>query len=131
MARSTLKRLSGRKACDYVLRRGSKWKGKTFNASWLPGPPRLHAGKTGLYVGTFASVKLHKSAVARNRMRRRIREALRITVKNMADVTSAHLLLIPRSSSRDAPVDDVVRDMRSFLLALPPWHTQKNPRPAS
>ena len=125
-----LSRLQGRKVNDYVLRRGRVWKGKTFTVSWLPGPPRLHAGKEGIYVGTFASTHLHKSAVVRNRMRRRVREALRIIAKESGDIPSAQLLISPRSASLKAPFEDIVREMRMFLSQLPPWPT-KNPLPAS
>lgn len=122
-----LSRLSGRKACDYVLRRGRTWKGKTFNVNWLPGPPKLHAGKAGLYVGTFASTRLDKSAVKRNRMRRRVREALRIIAKDSGGIPTAQLLISPRSASLNAPFEEIVREMRTFLALLPPWHPPKSP----
>jgi ribonuclease P protein component len=119
-----LSRLQGRKANDYVLRRGRVWKGKTFNVNWLPGPPKLHPDRAGLYVGTFASTRLDKSAVARNRMRRRVREALRIIAKETSDIPTAQLLVSPRSGSMNAPFEDIVREMRMFLSQLPPWPTK-------
>lgn len=122
-----LSRLQGRKACDYVLRRGRVWKGKTFAAYWLPGPPKLHAGKAGLYVGTFASTRLDKSAVKRNRMRRRVREALRIIAKDSEGIQTAQLLITPRSASLKAPFEEIVREMQTFLKILPPWLPPKNP----
>ncbi len=125
-----LQRLSGRKTNDYVLRRGRQWKGKLFTVSWISGPPRLHAEKPGLYVGTFASTRLSKSAVERNRMRRRVREALRIIAKESTDIPSAQLLIHPRSASLKASFEDIVREMRAFLLQLPPWPI-KSDRPVS
>ncbi len=121
-----LSRLQGRKANDYVLRRGRVWKGKTFNVNWLPGPPKLHPDRAGLYVGTFASTRLDKSAVARNRMRRRVREALRIIAKETSDIPTAQLLVSPRSASMDAPFEDIVSEMRTFLSQLPPWLTKSS-----
>jgi|GEM_PF-401105 len=81
--------LSGRKTCDRVLRKGTLWRGKTMNVRYLPGIPataqQRYAGRApqGLYLGTFASLSLSKRAVDRNRMRRRCREALRITIKDI------------------------------------------------
>lgn len=37
----------------------------------------------GLYIGVLTSAKLHKSAVKRNRMRRRCREAMRIVMQGV------------------------------------------------
>jgi len=119
-----LLRLHGRKTSEYLLRKGRVWKGKTFNAYWLPGPPRhpnVDALRTALYVGTFGSAKLHKSAVVRNRMRRRIREALRVTVRELDKIPTAQLLLNPRSASLTAPFEDIERDVRTLLTLLPPW----------
>ena len=78
-----LLRLRGRKVCDRVLRNGNAWKGRHMIIRWLPGHPRHPAAKHGseaIYVGTLASTKLDKSAVRRNRMRRRCREALRTVI---------------------------------------------------
>lgn len=124
-----LLRLQGRKSSEYVLRKGRVWRGKTFTAYWLPGPQRRRGqapGMPGVYVGTFASAKLHKSAVARNRMRRRIREALRVAVRDRAEIPSAQLLLTPRSASLKAPFEDIRRDVSTLLSLLPPsWPTKK------
>lgn len=78
-----LEHLRGRKICDRVIRKGKMWRGKTMIIRWMPGAPFHPAAdksKCALYVGTLASTKLDKSAVKRNRMRRRCREALRIAV---------------------------------------------------
>jgi ribonuclease P protein component len=123
-----LLRLQGRKTSEYVLRKGRVWRGKTFTVYWLPGPQRRRgeeAGKPGLYVGTFASAKLHKSAVVRNRMRRRVREALRIHVQERTEMPSAQLLLTPRSASLKASFEDIQKEVSTFLSLLPPWPTKK------
>lgn len=78
-----LHRLSGRKRCDRVRTRGTLWKGKHFFVRWIPGAPAKD-DPAGIYVGLVASTKLHKSAVKRNRMRRRCREALRITLNDVS-----------------------------------------------
>ncbi len=90
-----------------------------MNMRWLPGPPRtLPKESEGFYVGTFASSKLHKSAVKRNRMRRRCREALRKTVREREKLPTVQLLLSPRSPSLTCDFGDVVADVESFLSSL-------------
>lgn len=116
--------LRGRKVCDRVLRKGKVWKGQTMLIRWLPGKP-LHpavsAREDAVYVGTLASRKLSKKAVERNRMRRRCREALRITLKNCpapCPSLSIQLLLCPRSPSLHAPFTLLLEDIERFLLTL-------------
>lgn len=113
-----LLRLRGRKVCDRLIAKGNVWKGRHMYVRWLPGPPRHPAVRRdaeGIYVGTLASSKLHKSAVKRNRMRRRCREALRITLKTIEKAPTTQLLIAPRSSSLDTPFMDIQRDIQSFL----------------
>jgi ribonuclease P protein component len=116
-----LSRLSGRKTCDFVLRRGRVWKGKTMNIHWLPGSPKklgYDAKKPALYVGTFASSRLSKSAVERNRMRRRCREALRLSVHDQGVSCTAQLLISPRFASLKASFELLLADVRLFLSLL-------------
>lgn len=113
--------LRGRKVCDALLRKGNTWKGKMLVIRWLPSPPRHPAvdpAAKALYVGTFASSKLSKKAVERNRMRRRCREALRVLSKERADLPAAQLLLCPRIASLKAPFADIEHDIRAFLTTL-------------
>ena len=117
-----LLRLRGRKVCDRVQRQGRLWKGRTLNVRWIEGYPRHPSSKpsvAALYVGTIASTKLDKSAVKRNRMRRRCREALRITAKDVTILRSYQLLLAPRSSSLMVPFTQIEADIRAFLSQLP------------
>ena len=116
-----LRRLSGRKTNDFLLRKGRLWKGKTMLIRWLPSAPRrpdIDPNAKELYLGTFASAKLHKSAVKRNRMRRRIREAWRIYVKELDHLPTAQLLVSPRIASLEAPFEDIQSDVRAFLSLL-------------
>ncbi len=116
-----LLRLRGRKVCDRVLRKGNVWKGSMIIIRWLPGPPRHPAvdpKASGLYVGTLVSGKLEKSAVKRNRMRRRCREALRVTVRGHDTLPTVQLLILPRSSSLSADFKDIRKDVLQFLSVL-------------
>ena len=85
---------------------------------WLPSVPKREFDKgveKGVFIGTFASAKLHKSAVKRNRMRRRCREAFRITLKECNELPPMQLLLTPRSSSLDCAFTNIVNDVHEFL----------------
>lgn len=120
-----LNRLNGRKTSDYLLRKGNVWKGKTMMIRWLAGAPRhpnVDPTKRAIYVGTFASTKLDKSAVRRNRMRRRCREALRTAVKEHQILPTAQLLISPRSASLDSPFEDIQADISAFLSVLTHHH---------
>ena len=113
-----LSRLSGRKVNDFLRRKGNVWKGNTMTIRWLPSAPRnpnIHPDTEALYVGTAASLKLHKSAVKRNRMRRRCREALRVYVKDMDNFTVMQLLITPKIASLTCDYDDIKRDIASFF----------------
>ena len=121
--------LSGRKTCERVKTKAVLWKGKHMQARSIPGLPRHlpRDAKTGIYVGTVTSAKLDKSAVKRNRMRRRCKEALRLVLlaKSQSTQLTAHsstqLLIFPRSSSLSAPFTELLSDadrLLHFLLTL-------------
>lgn len=121
-----LSRLRGRKICDRVLRKGIVWKGKTFMVRWMPGYPKHpHAdpGERTFYVGVLATSKLDKSAVKRNRMRRRCREALRTSLAERDDLQTIQLLLMPRSISLSCDFEDIRSDVLLFLSVIA--HAQK------
>jgi ribonuclease P protein component len=113
--------LSGRKTCERVKTSGALWKGKHMQIRWLKGAPRNlgpDAVKEGIYVGTVASARLDASAVRRNRMRRRCREALRLALKKTAALPSHQLLLLPRSSSLRCDFEELSTDASIFLTSI-------------
>lgn len=116
-----LLRLRGRKTCDRVLKIGRVHKGKHMIVRWLPGAPRNEKlSLQGVFIGMLASTKLDKSAVRRNRMRRRCREAFRLSLKEMPGLSgSIQLLVSPRSSSLSAPFEDIQEDVSKFFSTLP------------
>lgn len=74
-----------------------------------------------LLVGVLTSTRLHKSAVKRNRMRRRCREALRVSLKAHSSQFTAHssqLLLLPRSSSLSQPFGEILADAKALISFL-------------
>lgn len=120
-----LRSLSGRKVCERVKTKGLLWKGKHVQARILVGAPRTAVANVtpGLYVGTLTSAKLDKSAVRRNRMRRRCKEALRVSIQEVVAKTSFktsfQLILLPRSSSLAAPFGELLADLQRLVLFLP------------
>lgn len=113
-----LSRLRGRKVNDYIRRNGRLWKGKSMVIRWMPGAPRhpsVDRKASAIYLGTAASAKLHKSAVKRNRMRRRCREAFRIAIREMKDVPPLQLLVNPRIASLHADFPVIQEDVRRFF----------------
>lgn len=113
--------LRGRKNCDRVLRQGQRWNGKVLAAVWICGAPRTGATTlAGIYVGTVIAASVDKSAVRRNTMRRRCREALRAECDawNGPELPIAQLLLRPRSASLDTPFGDLRQEARRLLTAL-------------
>lgn len=122
-----LRRLRGRKVCERVLRRGEVWRGKHMKIVYAQceNAKMRKSNLPGLYVGAIASTKMEKSAVKRNRMRRRCREALRITVKEMSQLPKAcpersrgincQLLIAPRLSSLTCDFGELLQDARNFL----------------
>lgn len=130
-----LLRLRGRKICEQLLRKGNVWKGRHMTIRFLPSAPRhpsVDPTKPGVYIGTVASAKLHKSAVKRNRMRRRCREAFRVTLKGRGGIFrptgsgifrpyATQLLILPRSSSLTCAFPEILSDIRAFLSVLDAW----------
>lgn len=118
-----LSRLRGRKIVDHLLRKGTVWKGKHMSVRYLHGAPRHPAANPtkGVYIGTLVSAKLDKSAVKRNRMRRRTREALRITLLPLPERSPVQLLILPRSSSLSCTFSELLAETKEFLSVLGPW----------
>lgn len=118
-----LSRLSGRKVCERVKTKGILWRGKHMQVRILHGLPRNLPDNTPpcLLVGVLTSTRLHKSAVKRNRMRRRCREALRTTLKSLTPAPnpkSFQLLILPRSSSLSQPFGEILADAKLLLSFL-------------
>lgn len=81
----------------------------------LPKNQRVNTVTQGLFVGALISAKTEKSAVKRNRMRRRCKEALRREVKIKSKLPTMQLLLMPRRSSLTCDFAEIEEDVRAFL----------------
>ncbi len=113
--------LRGRKRCEVLRTKGIAWKGQHMVVRWMKGrlPSEKVRPEGSIYVGSFAGAKLDKSAVNRNRMRRRCKEAFRLALAKVDRVMPPTCLLIaPRSSSLDCAFDALEREATSFLSTI-------------
>ncbi|MBM3230845.1 ribonuclease P protein component [Candidatus Peregrinibacteria bacterium] len=116
-----LSRLRGRKVNELVLSKGERWNGKTMTIRFIMGHPKNLSAppKPGaFYLGTFASSRLDASAVKRNRMRRRCREALRLSLAQCVGLPAVQVLMTPRPASMTCDFADIAADAGMFLALL-------------
>lgn len=111
-----------------AVRGGGRWSGPAFV---LEGKVRgaRQAGIEGPRFG-FTVTKKMGNAVARNRMRRRLREAVRITQAEHADPRFDYVL-IAREQALDRPFDVLRKDLVSAFkrVNLGPRDTSQQKRP--
>lgn len=117
MKPSTLK---GRKVNQRVLRQGKRWRGQTMIIHYTFGAPATaqESKESTVYVGSFASLRLHKHAVKRNRMRRRCKEAVRLALAPVQKIATVQLLISPKPSSLDSDYSLLFKDAQSFIQFL-------------
>lgn len=115
-----LSRIPGRKRTARVMTKGKQWKGKHMAVHFLSGAPKhplIDPKDDAVYLGIMTSAKLAKSAVKRNRMRRRVRESFR-TYLQEHDAPTIQLLVRPRSSSLMCDYSEIRADVRAFFSSL-------------
>ena len=112
-------KLRGRKNCEFIRRKGLKWQGKTFVARLIVGPPKNRNTddfEKGIYLGTYATTRMHKSAVKRNKMRRRCREAIRKNMKEWTKkIPTVQLLISPKLSSLTCEFSVIDQEAQELL----------------
>jgi ribonuclease P protein component len=115
-----LDRLRGRKRNERVLKKGLYWNGQHSKASFLFESPS-YAPSTDvsmIFLGCKTSAKLAKRAVDRNRMRRRIKEAMRHSVPLQTKIQTVQLLITPKYSSLNAPFAELLADANTLLTTI-------------
>lgn len=113
--------LRGRKRCDTIRTKGIAWKGRHMVVRWMKGhlEGEIARPEGSVYVGSFAGSKLDTSAVNRNRMRRRCKEAFRLALSKIdRTLPPTCLLIAPRSSSLNCAFDELEREATFFLSTI-------------
>nr|WP_155572951.1 MULTISPECIES: ribonuclease P protein component [unclassified Bombella] len=107
-----LDRLKKRSQFLYLARKGQKVVSPGLIGQVLP-----REGDVGVRAG-FTVTKKVGNSVVRNRTRRRLREALRVSVKEEGCPPSGDLVLIGRAATRQRPFSLLKKDVRKVLRAL-------------
>ena len=68
-----------------------------------------------LKIGFVVSKKVHKSAVKRNRLKRRMREVVRLLIKDGALRPGNMVVIMAKASMLDAEYQDIEKDIVSLL----------------
>lgn len=102
-------RFHGYGSLKRVYQQGQTVRGQVFSIKYLPNPKRKD-----YRLAVVVSRKVHKSAVARNRIRRRIYEAVRLME---AEITEPHDIIISIYSDTllDEPAKSLQRQLRQQL----------------
>lgn len=103
-------RFHGRTALNYVYRQGSTVRGETVSMRVA------HSKRPDYRLAVVVSKKISKSAVVRNRIRRRIFEAVRISKKSSNTVWQSDLVITVHDVRfASMPAEDVTAEIQSLL----------------
>lgn len=109
---SHLHRFHGHGSLRYVYRHGSIIRGKTFQIRYIENPHRVHSR-----FAVIVSKKVYKSAVKRNRIRRRVYEiirgelpVMRPNIDVVLTVLEKEVLTMPFDQLRDQLRDLLVKE---------------------
>jgi ribonuclease P protein component len=98
-----------KKRADFLrVRGGAKWSGRGFLIDCRKRPAA--EGETGARFGFTVTKKMQPSAVARNRIRRRLKEAVRLTQGSGA-VAGFDYVVVARLPAADMPFEALCRDL--------------------
>ncbi|MFZ0215693.1 MAG: ribonuclease P protein component [Candidatus Dormiibacterota bacterium] len=116
-------RLVRRRDFQRVLERPRLYAGRSVVAFGLPAEPGAGAAaRPSLRVGVAVSRRV-RGAVARNRARRRVREAVRLSTGSGLDAirlgTAYDVVLIARPAALTAPLPMLVEELRAVWGRLP------------
>lgn len=105
-------RFHGLRSLNFVYKTGQVARGPLFGVKAAPNPRR-----TTYRAAVVISRKAHKSAVARNRMRRRLYEALRLLESNIAEPYDI-VLTVFNENVLEAPAAEITGQLKKQLKEL-------------
>lgn len=108
-----------KKRPDFLrVRGGTKWSGRAFliDGKPRPGDPAATEQRPARF-GFTVTKKLQPSAVRRNRMRRRLKEAVRLTQSEGAQAGFDYVV-VARPAAADMDFADLCRDFRTAFRRL-------------
>lgn len=85
------------------------------NQSFFPKKEDPDSFKKQLKLAIAAGLKVHKSAVKRNRVRRQIREALRLLIKDGLLKSGYYILVVARKDVLDKDYADISQEIKLLL----------------
>jgi ribonuclease P protein component len=100
-------RFQGRASLGLVFRRGTVTRGRSLGVRWLPD------NKANLRAAIVVSRKISKSAVVRNRIRRRIYNLLEANLTNLKN--GDLIITVFDASLAEAPAADVEQALKEIL----------------
>lgn len=99
-----------RETIPYILRKGETYKTRFFIVKYIKSREEISR------FATIVSTKLEKSAVERNKLRRRIYESIRLVLKETQEKENKfEIILIPKKSILEAQYPDIEEDIRKII----------------
>ena len=112
-------RLRKMKDFDILFKEGKFFGGKYITAKvWKikeEAYPRRKYSEQDLRIGVVVSKKVHKSAVKRNRIKRQLREVIRLLVKADKLKEGFHIAIMAKPDTVGTAYDDFERDIEVVL----------------
>jgi len=85
------------------------------NQAYFPKKEDLDSFKKQLKLAIAAGLKVHKSAVKRNRVRRQIREALRLLLKDGKIKNGYYILVVAKKDTLDKDYAEISAEIKVLL----------------
>lgn len=102
-----------REKIAYILKKGDSFKSQLFIVRLKPNQ------ETHNRFRTIVSLKIDKKAVKRNKLRRQIYEALRLSEQENKQEQNYDLIIIPKKSILGAKYQDIEKDLKNLILKQP------------
>ena len=95
-----------------IRQAGSSWVTPAFALQYSPVSPEPVQAKTRISVGFTATKKTFRFAVQRNRAKRRLREAVRLSALELAVPEGSAIVLIARKDGLTMPLPELIKNLK-------------------